>query len=199
MQDQEQIEKENEEQDEELDMKGFLQDIRDMKQRMNYATHKVQEQDKRLVGVNDKLDDYNKEVKRGDEYMEVANKGIFGLIKDKITGKFKEKDKKLSNKDKNIIEKARNKKDENNNFEYYINDEKGWSVIYTGEKGINKLNNEDDILDEALNEVKGMRQAVNNFTGAVKDSTEVVDVTNKNMDNSLHNTNKVNKKMQNYK
>ena len=199
MQDQEQIEKENEEQDEELDMKGFLQDIRDMKQRMNYATHKVQEQDKRLVGVNDKLDDYNKEVKRGDEYMEVANKGIFGLIKDKITGKFKEKDKKLSNKDKNIIEKARNKKDENNNFEYYINDEKGWSVIYTGEKDINKLNNEDDILDEALNEVKGMRQAVNNFTGAVKDSTEVVDVTNKNMDNSLHNTNKVNKKMQNYK
>ena len=106
MQDQEQIEKENEEQDEELDMKGFLQDIRDMKQRMNYATHKVQEQDKRLVGVNDKLDDYNKEVKRGDEYMEVANKGIFGLIKDKITGKFKEKDKKLSNKDKNIIAKS---------------------------------------------------------------------------------------------
>ena len=199
MQEQEQIEKENEEQDEELDMKEFVQDIRDMKQRMNYTTYKVQEQDKRLVGFNDKLDDYNKEVKRGDEYMDVANKGIFGLIKDKITGKFKKKHKKLSEKDRNIIEETRNKKNENNNFEYHINDEKGWSVIYRGEKDINKINNEDDILDEALNEVKGMRRAVQNFSGAVKDSTEVVDVTNKNMDNSLKNVNNVNKKMRDYK
>ena len=198
---QEQIEKENEIQDEELDMKEFVKDIRDMKQRMNYATDKVQEQDKRLVGFNDKLDDYNKEVKRGDEYMDVANKGIFGLIKDKITGIFKkkkDKQQKLNEKDKDIIEKARNKKRENN-YEYHINDEKGWYVIYKGEKDINNIKNEDDILDEALNEVRGMRKAVNNFSGAVKDSTEVVDVTNKNMDNSLKNVNEVNKKMKNHK
>ena len=182
-------------------MKEFVKDIRDMKQRMNYATTKVQEQDKRLVGVNDKLDDYNKEVKRGDEYMNVASKGIFGCFKDKITGMFKKKDKqsKLNEKDKNIIEKARNKNNVNNNFEYHIENDRDWAVIYKGEKDINKLNNEDDILDEALNEVKGMRQAVQNFSGAVKDSTEVVDVTNKNMDNSHKNVNKVNKKMQKYK
>ena len=201
MQEQEQIEKENEEQDEELDMKEFVQDIRDMKQRMNYATYKVQEQDKRLVGVNDKLDDYNKEVKKGDEYMDVINKGIFGYCKDKITGIFKkkkDKQQKLNEKDKDIIEKARNKKRENN-YEYHINDEKGWYVIYKGEKDINNIKNEDDILDEALNEVRGMRKAVNNFSGAVKDSTEVVDVTNKNMDNSLKNVNEVNKKMKNHK
>jgi len=202
MQRQEQIEKENEneEEDDEVDMKEFVKDIRDMRQRLNYASYKVQEQDQRLVGVNDKLDDYNKEVKRGDEYMNVIQKGIFGSFKDKIKGIFKKKDKKEKEdkKDNEVIEKARNKQKEDN-FDYYIEKDKDWNVIYKGEKDIDKMKDEDEILDEALNEVKGMRNAVKQFTSNVKDSTEVVDVVNKNMDKSLKNVNKVNDRMKKHK
>ena len=202
MQRQEQIEKENEneEEDDEVDMKEFVKDIRDMRQRLNYASYKVQEQDQRLVGVNDKLDDYNKEVKRGDEYMNVIQKGIFGSFKDKIKDIFKKKDKKEKEdkKDNEEIEKARNKKKEDN-FDYYIEKDKDWNVIYKGEKDIDKMKDEDEILDEALNEVKGMRNAVKQFTSNVKDSTEVVDVVNKNMDKSLKNVNKVNDRMKKHK
>ena len=202
MQRQEQIEKENEieEEDDEVDMKEFVKDIRDMRQRLNYASYKVQEQDQRLVGVNDKLDDYNKEVKRGDEYMNVIQKGVFGSFKDKIKGIFKKKDKKEKEdkKDNEVIEKARNKQKEDN-FDYYIEKDKDWNVIYKGEKDIDKMKNEDEILDEALNEVNGMRNAVKQFTSNVKDSTEVVDVVNKNMDKSLKNVNKVNDRMKKHK
>ena len=202
MQRQEQIEKENEieEEDDEVDMKEFVKDIRDMRQRLNYASYKVQEQDQRLVGVNDKLDDYNKEVKRGDEYMNVIQKGVFGSFKDKIKGIFKKKDKKEKEdkKDNEVIEKARNKQKEDN-FDYYIEKDKDWNVIYKGEKDIDKMKDEDEILDEALNEVKGMRNAVKQFTSNVKDSTEVVDVVNKNMDKSLKNVNKVNDRMKKHK
>ena len=202
MQRQEQIEKENEneEEDDEVDMKEFVKDIRDMRQRLNYASYKVQEQDQRLVGVNDKLDDYNKEVKRGDEYMNVIQKGVFGSFKDKIKGIFKKKDKKEKEdkKDNEVIEKARNKQKEDN-FDYYIEKDKDWNVIYKGEKDIDKMKDEDEILDEALNEVKGMRNAVKQFTSNVKDSTEVVDVVNKNMDKSLKNVNKVNERMKKHK
>ena len=202
MQRQEQIEKENEneEEDDEVDMKEFVKDIRDMRQRLNYASYKVQEQDQRLVGVNDKLDDYNKEVKRGDEYMNVIQKGVFGSFKDKIKGIFKKKDKKEKEdkKDNEVIEKARNKQKEDN-FDYYIEKDKDWNVIYKGEKDIDKMKDEDEILDEALNEVKGMRNAVKQFTSNVKDSTEVVDVVNKNMDKSIKNVNKVNERMKKHK
>ena len=202
MQRQEQIEKENEieEEDDEVDMKEFVKDIRDMRQRLNYASYKVQEQDQRLVGVNDKLDDYNKEVKRGDEYMNVIQKGVFGSFKDKIKGIFKKKDKKEKEdkKDNEVIEKARNKQKEDN-FDYYIEKDKDWNVIYKGEKDIDKMKDEDEILDEALNEVNGMRNAVKQFTSNVKDSTEVVDVVNKNMDKSLKNVNKVNDRMKKHK
>ena len=202
MQEQKQIEKQNQynEEDEEVDMKEFVKDIRDMRQRLNYASYKVQEQDQRLVGVNDKLDDYNKEVKRGDEYMNVIQKGVFGSFKDKIKGIFKKKDKKEKEdkKDNEVIEKARNKQKEDN-FDYYIEKDKDWNVIYKGEKDIDKMKDEDEILDEALNEVKGMRNAVKQFTSNVKDSTEVVDVVNKNMDKSLKNVNKVNERMKKHK
>ena len=90
MQKQKQIEKQNQynEEDEEVDMKQFVKDMKDMGQRMNYATNHVQEQDKRLVNINDKLDDYNKEVKKGDEYMDIVNKSPLSSsnLKDKITG-----------------------------------------------------------------------------------------------------------------
>ena len=201
MQEQKQIEKQNQynEEDEEVDMKEFVKDMKDMHQRVNYDTNHVQGQDKRLVNINDKLDDYNKEVKKGDEYMDIINKSPFSYIKDKITGVFKRnKEKKLDKHDKQVIEKARNKQKEDN-FDYYIEKDKDWNVIYKGEKDIDKMKDEDEILDEALNEVNGMRNAVKQFTSNVKDSTEVVDVVNKNMDKSLKNVNKVNDRMKKHK
>ena len=44
-----------------------------------------------------------------------------------------------------------------------------------------------------------MRKAVQKFHSAVKDSNEVVDVTNKNMDNSIYNVNRVNNNIKKYK
>ena len=206
MQEQKQIEKQNQynEEDEEVDMKEFVKDMKDMNQRMNYATNHVQEQDKRLVNINDKLDDYNKEVKKGDEYMDIVNKSPFSYLKDKITGVFKRnKEKKLDKHDKQVIEKARNKQiDNNNNDNYKIEEKNDWGVIIKDDqkkKINNKVDDEDAVLDEALEEVKGMRKAVQKFHSAVKDSNEVVDVTNKNMDNSIYNVNRVNNNIKKYK
>jgi hypothetical protein len=195
MQEQKQIEKQNQnqynEEDEEADMKEFVKGMKDMRQRMNFDTNHVQEQDKRFVNVNDKLDDYNKEVKKGDEYMDIINKSPFSYVKDKFTGLFKrKKEKKLDKHDKQVIEKARNKQidNKNNDFEDIKKDEQKNKIN-------NKDDDEDDIYREALEEAKGMRKAVKEFTSAVKDSSEVVDVTNKNMDNSIHNVNQVSNKM----
>ena len=176
--------------------------MKDMHQRMNYATNHVQEQDKRLVQINDKLDDYNKEVK-GDEYMDIINKSPFSYLKDKITGVFKRnKEKKLDKHDKQVIEKARNKQIDNNIDDFKTEEKDDWEVILKDkqkQKINNKVEDEDAVLDEALEEVKGMRKAVKEFHSAVKDSNEVVDVTNKNMDNSIYNVNQVNYKMKKYK
>ena len=205
MQKQKQIEKQNQynEEDEEVDMKEFVKDMQDMHQRMNYATNQVQEQDKRLVQINDKLDDYNKEVKKGDEYMDIINKSPFSYLKDKITGVFKRnKEKKLDKHDKQVIEKARNKQIDNKNVNYKNQEKDDWEVITKDgqKKNINvKVEDEDAVLDEALKEVREMRKAVKEFNSAVKDSNEVVDVTNKNMDNSIYNVNQVNNKMKKYK
>ena len=132
MQEQKQIEKQNQynEEDEEVDMKEFVKDMKDMHQRVNYDTNHVQGQDKRFVNINDKLDDYNKEVKKGDEYMDIINKSPFSYIKDKITGVFKRnKEKKLDKQDKQVIEKARNKQIDNNNDNYKIEEKNDWGVI----------------------------------------------------------------------
>ena len=58
---------------------------------------------------------------------------------------------------------------------------------------------EKNIFEEALEEVKGIRKTVQNFNSAVKDSSKLVDVTDKNMDISLNNVNKVNQKMKKHK
>ena len=132
MQKQKQIEKQNQynKEDEEVDMKEFVKDMKDMHQRMDYATNHVQEQDKRLVKINDKLDDYNKEVKKGDEYMDIINKSPFSYLKDKITGVFKRnKEKKLDKHDKQVIEKARNKQIDNNIDDFKTEEKDDWEVI----------------------------------------------------------------------
>ena len=205
MQEQKQIEKQNQynEEDEEVDMKEFVKDMKDMNQRMNYATNHVQEQDKRLVNINDKLDDYNKEVKKGDEYMDIINKSPFSYIKDKITGVFKRnKEKKLDKQDKQVIEKARNKQIDNNNDNYKIEEKNDLGDIIKDDqkkKINNKVDDEVAVLDEALEEAKGMRKDVQKYYSAIKDSNEVVDVTNKNMDNSIYNVNRVNNNIKKYK
>ena len=205
MQEQKQIEKQNQynEEDEEVDMKEFVKDMKDMNQRMNYATNHVQEQDKRLVNINDKLDDYNKEVKKGDEYMDIVNKSPFSYLKDKITGVFKRnKEKKLDKQDKQVIEKARNKQIDNNNDNYKIEEKNDLGDIIKDDqkkKINNKVDDEVAVLDEALEEAKGMRKDVQKYYSAIKDSNEVVDVTNKNMDNSIYNVNRVNNNIKKYK
>ena len=206
MQKQKQIEKQNQynEQEEEVDMKEFVKDTQDMHQRVDYATHHVQQQDKRLVQVNDKLDDYNKEVKKGEEYTDIINKSPFGYLKDKITGLFKrDKQKELDNHDKQVIERARNKQIDNENNDYKIEEKNNREVIMKDEKKKTNTNNnvddEDAILDEALEESKETTKALQKFNSAAKESNEVVDVTIKNMDNSIYNVNKVTNKLKKYK
>ena len=205
MQEQKQIEKQNQynEEDEEVDMKECVKDMKDMHQRVNYDTNHVQGQDKRLVSDDDKLDDYNKEVKKGDEYMDIINKSPFSYIKDKITGVFKRnKEKKLDKQDKQVIEKARNKQIDNNNDNYKIEEKNDLGDIIKDDqkkKINNKVDDEVAVLDEALEEAKGMRKDVQKYYSAIKDSNEVVDVTNKNMDNSIYNVNRVNNNIKKYK
>ena len=186
--------KKEEDEDEEVDMKGFVKDIKSMQSRMNYATNHVHEQDKRLVGINEKLDKYNRNVKTGEQYTDVVNKGVFGYLKDKIAGIFSRDDKKLSKKDNKIIEKAKNQPiEDNKNNEYNIEEKKDKVSNAIEQK---KDDDEDDIdLDEALKEVKQLRKCVKEFSSAVKDSTQLVEVTDKNMDISLNNVNKANKKL----
>ena len=187
--------KKEENEDEELDMKGFVKDIKSMQNRMNYATNHVHEQDKRLVGINEKLDKYNKNVKTGEQYTDVVNKGVFGYLKDKLFGIFSRDDKKLSKNDSKIIEKAKNQPiEDNKNNEYNnIEDRKDNGSNVINQK---KDDDDDDIdLDEALKEVKQLRKCVKEFSSAVKDSTQLVEATDKNMDISLNNVNKANKKL----
>ena len=204
MQRQEQIKKEKkyDEEDEELDMKEFVKDIQGMHQRVNLETNMIHEQDQKLVGVNDKLDDYNEEMEKADELMNIVNKGPLGLLKDKFVGLFKsnknEKIEKLNKNDKNVIEEARNYNDHkelDNEWTLVQNDQSTKVININKHKG----DGQDDILDEAIEEVKGMRKAVQNLNSAAKDSIKLVDATNNNMDTALNNVNKVNKKMKKHK
>ncbi len=85
------IEEQDEDKQLEEDMKEMVKDLNDMGQRINHNTYHVQEQDKRLVGVNDKLDDYNRKAKKADKYMDIVNRNPFVYAKDKIFGLFKSK------------------------------------------------------------------------------------------------------------
>ena len=196
MQEQEQIKKEEENEDDDIDMNDLVKDIKDMSSRVKNCTSHVQGQDQRIVGINEKLDDYNKEVKTGDKYMDVINKGPLTYLKDKFFGFFSfKKSEQLSNKDRKTIENAKNKQSGDNkniNNGYSDKDMEDWYIV--GQDS-NKVKTEDDVINEAINEVKNMRANIKEFGAAVKDSTKLVDATNNNMDVSIKNTNKVNKKM----
>ena len=193
---------EEEEEEEEVDMKSFVKDIKDMQSRMKYATSHVHEQDQRLIGVNEKLDNYNKKVKKGEEYTDIVNKGVFGYLKDRVVGIFTSDQENLSKKDKKIIEKAKNKKiEDKKDYELNIKEDKdtGFNIVYKDMVLEEKINDYDDdkIIEEAISEVKELRNCTKEFTNAVKESSELVDVTDKNMDIALNNVNKAIKKMKN--
>jgi len=170
------------------------QETAEPKAELNNSTF-IEKQNDSFVAL-EKLDDYNKEVKTGDKYMDVINKGPLTYLKDKFFGFFSfKKSEQLSNKDRKTIENAKNKQsgdNKNNNNGYSDKDMEDWYIV--GQDS-NKVKTEDDVINEAINEVKNMRANIKEFGAAVKDSTKLVDATNNNMDVSIKNTNKVNKKM----
>ena len=191
-------EKKSEEQvEEKADMREFLKDMKGLHKRVNYATYEVQQQDKRLVGVNEKLDDYNKEVSQGDDLLNIVNKGVFSSFFSGIKNIFSSKKTELDDKDKEILKKAKNKEtkinEDNNNLNFKEDGE--WSIIKKGEDKKDKYD-EDEIIDESIKEVKGMINSVKNFNKNVKESIDVVNVTNKHIDKSSKHVKKVNKKME---
>ena len=216
---QEQILEENqnnhqEAQDDELDMRNFLKDIKSQHQRINQATSYVQEQDKKIVGVNEKLDDYDKEVSHGEKLLDIIQKGPFESIIDGIKGLFKsKKTDEINDEDKKILEKAKNKKlnidnnlDEDddinikknfnmNNYEFKedgdweIIKDKNKNLVYEGEY------DEDAVIEEATKEVKAMINSAKYFNKNINDSKKVINITNNHFDKSLNHVNQSNKKM----
>ena len=215
------LEERNNEQDveeEDLNMRKFLKNAQNQHQRVNQATAVVQEQDKRLVGVNEKLDDYNKEISHGKELMDIVQKGFFENLFDGIKGLFsKKKPDNISDKEKEILNKAKNKqmkidnnideeeekkdiKNNNTNANNYEFKEDGdWEIIKDKNKNLVYANDEDEAIDESIKEVKAMINSVKYFNKNVKESKEVVEITNKNFDKSLDNVKQMNKRMKNHK
>ena len=201
-------------QDDELDMRNFLKDIKSQHQRINQATSYVQEQDKKIVGVNEKLDDYDKEVSHGEKLLDIVQKGPFESIIDGIKGLFKsKKTDEINDEDKKILEKAKNKKlnidnnlDEDddinikNNFNmnnYEFKEDGDWEIIKDKNKNLvyEGEYDEDAVIEEATKEVKAMINSAKYFNKNINDSKKVINITNNHFDKSLNHVNQVNKKM----
>ena len=213
-------ERNDEQQEEDLNMRNFLKDLKSQHQRVDQATAHVQQQDKRLVAVNEKLEDYNKEVSHGEELMDIVQKGPFQSLIDGIKGLFtRKKPDKLGDKEKEILNKAKNKKMDIDNYidkegeeeekketkknidvnNYEFKEDGDWEIIKDKNKNLVYADDEDEAIDESIKEVKGMINSVKYFNKNVNDSKEVVEITNKNFDKSLGNVNKMNKRMKNHK
>ena len=200
----EKIEEDEKQEDEKVDMREFLKDMKGLHQRVDYANHEIQQQDKKLVGVNEKLDDYNKEVNQGEDLLDVVNNGVFSSIFNGIKGLFKSKDKKkydLSNKDKKVLEKAKNKgnqiNEDDNNLGF--KEDGDWAVIKKGnneDKYKGDDYNEDEVIEETIKEVKGMVNSAKNFNKNIQDSIEVAKITNKHIDKSSKHAKKAVRKME---
>ena len=183
--------------------KNFLKKAKDQQERVIIATEIIKQQDKRLVGINEKLDDYKQEVSTiNKELMDIVDKGIFGSIYDGIKGLFsKNTSDNLSNDEKQILTNAKNnqmkidndideeeeKKDTKknnkdiNNYEFKeVND---WQIIKE-KKNFENFNNEEEAIEEAI---KMYKETVNNaryLNETIEDSKKVIDITNKNFDKS---------------
>jgi len=213
-------ERNDEQQEEDLNMRNFLKDLKSQHQRVDQATAHVQQQDKRLVAVNEKLEDYNKEVSHGEELMDIVQKGPFQSLIDGIKGLFtRKKPDKLGDKEKEILNKAKNKKMDIDNYidkegeeeekketkknidvnNYEFKEDGDWEIIKDKNKNLVYADDEDEAIDESIKEVKGMINSVKYFNKNVNDSKEVVEITNKNFDKSLGNVSKMNKRMKNHK
>ena len=193
------IEEEKEEQnqqDDDLNMEHFLKDLKVLHKRMDQSNEQVLQQDKRLVNVNEKLENYNKEISHGEDLTDIVNKGVFSSLFDGIKGLFRSNEsKKLNEEDKKILEKAKEKENIDN---YDIKEDGDWEIIKKKNNTNNKNDkyDEDDIIDESINEVKNMIKSAKNFNKNIEDSKEVVKVTIKHFDKSLNHVNKAIKKME---
>ena len=199
----EKIEEDEKQEDEKVDMREFLKDMKGLHQRVDYSNYEIQQQDKKLVGVNEQLDDYNKEVEQGDDLLDVVNHGVFSSIFHGIKGIFKKDKKKydLSDKDKKILEKAKNKgnqiNEDKNNLGFKEDGE--WSVIKKGndeDKFKGDDYNEDEVVEETTQEFKGMTNSMKKFNQNIEDSKKLAKVTNKHIDKSSQHAKKVVKKME---
>ena len=186
-----------------LNWQNFLKKAKDQQERVIIATEIIKQQDKRLVGINEKLDDYKQEVSTiNKELMDIVDKGIFGSIYDGIKGLFsKNTSDNLSNDEKQILTNAKNnqmkidndideeeeKKDTKknnkdiNNYEFKeVND---WQIIKE-KKNFENFNNEEEAIEEAI---KMYKETVNNakyLNKTIGDSIEVIEITNNNIDKS---------------
>ena len=204
---QEQIYKERNDEEEiekdDLNWENFLKKAKDQQERVIIATEIIKQQDKRLVGINEKLDDYKQEVSTiNKELMDIVDKGIFGSIYDGIKGLFsKNTSDNLSNDEKQILTNAKNnqmkidndideeeeKKDTKknnkdiNNYEFKEVDD--WQIIKE-KKNFENFNNEEEAIEEAI---KMYKETVNNakyLNKTIGDSIKVIEITNNNIDKS---------------
>ena len=213
--DEEEIEK-----DDDLNMKHFLKNANNQHQRVIQATEVVQQQDKRLVGVNEKLDDYNKEIEYGEKLMDIVQKGPFESFIDGIKGLFskKKKPEPLSHQEKQILKNAKNKqmkidnnideeeeekkvtqKNNNNVNNYEFKEDGDWEIVKDKNTNLKyDIDDEEEAIREATNKYKAMTNAVKNFNQNVKESKQVVEITNKNFDKSSEKVNQMNLRMKNH-
>ena len=209
----EEIEKEK---DDDLNMKNFLKNADNQHQRVIQATEVVHEQDKRLVGVNEKLDDYNQEITYGDKLMDIVQKGPFESFIDGIKGLFtkKKKPENLTHQEKKILNKAKNKemkidnnideeeekkvpkKNNNSPNNYEFKEDGDWEIVKDKNKNLKyDIDDEEEAIREATNKYKAMTNAVKYFNQNVNESKKVVEITNNNIDKSRENCNKMNDRM----
>ena len=213
--DEEEIEK-----DDDLNMKHFLKNANNQHQRVIQATEVVQQQDKRLVNVNEKLDDYNKEIEYGEKLMDIVQKGPFESFIDGIKGLFskKKKPETLSHQEKQILKNAKNKqmkidnnideeeeekkvtqKNNNNVNNYEFKEDGDWEIVKDKNTNLKyEIDDEEEAIREATNKYKAMTNAVKNFNQNVKESKQVVEITNKNFDKSSEKVNQMNLRMKNH-
>ena len=206
---------EEEKEDNDLNMNNFLKNANSQGQRVNQATDAVIQQNKKIVGINDKLDDYKKEISYGNKLIDIIEKGPFESIIDGIKGFFsKKKPDNLDTNEKQILNDAKNRQmiiDNNideeeknvpkknykniNNYEFTEDDD--WEIIK--EKNKDYINEEEKDTEEATKKYKEMTAHMKYFNVILKESNKVIDITNKNFDKTKENNNQMNERMANYK
>ena len=75
---------------------------------------KNKEQTQKILNFNEKIDNYNKKVKKGDEYKNIINYGVFEASKNFILGFFSHNKEENLTKDDKIIQNAKNQPNEKN-------------------------------------------------------------------------------------